>query len=106
MINTLVNDLPTLTVQLCRTALGSTHDKNLSREAHPTIRGIVTKGLEGLALRFTHLFPGKHADLFPKVLRHLESQSPIVFQRDRRLYVELKQALRCRPRAGLNKDFP
>jgi len=79
VVNTRSTICPLLTVQLCRTALGPTHDKNLSRETHPPVCGILTKSFEHLALRFIRLLLGKHGDLFPKLLRPLVSQCPKVF---------------------------
>ena len=43
-------------LKLCRTALSSANDKNLSRETHPTVCGVPTKSFERLTLRTLQLF--------------------------------------------------
>jgi len=42
-------------VQLCRMLFDATHNKNLRRETHTTLCGVLTKRLDRLTLHFTHL---------------------------------------------------
>src|SRR5713226_6960361 len=73
--------------------LGSTDDKDLSRETHSAVCRVLAKSFEGLALHFSQLLAGKHGDLFTQRLRHLEPQSPKVFRRERRVDGKWQQAL-------------
>ena len=72
--------------------LGSADDQDFSRETHPVVRGVRTKGFERLALDFSQLLAGEHGDQFTQLFGGLAAQRPKVFQRDRRVDGEGEQA--------------